>query len=777
MAGPTQHFRTCNLCEAMCGIVITHDNGKIQSIKGDASDPLSKGFICPKATALQDLHDDADRLRYPLLKTPQGWERISWENAFNEAAARLRNVQAKHGNNAVATYIGNPSVHNLGTMLTIPLLLNTLKTENRYSATSLDQLAHMLVNLKLFGNQAMFPVPDIDRTEYLLCIGANPMASNGSLMSAPGFKDRIKALHARNGKLVVIDPRRTETADIADQHHFIRPGTDALLLMAMIHTLFRKDLVNLGNAQSFVQGVNFLRNMVTEFTPEKVAAKVGISAAAIRQLTVSFATAPRAVAYCRMGTSTQAFGALATWLVTVLNIMTGRLDTEGGLMFPQPAVDLAGLAGLSGLTGTFNARTSRVRQLPEFGGEYPVATLADEILTEGPGQIRALVTCAGNPVLSAPNGRKMEKALENLDFMVCIDFYLNETTRHADIILPPTGPLEHGHFDLGLNMVAVHNVAKYSPPLYQPMPDTRHDWQIFLELTRRMESRGPLAWASAEAKFQLLKTMQPEGILDLLLRIGPYGAKLPQLKDVQEKLIDLLYDRLPARSMAKLALDISPFGKPSQGKLHGLSLEYLKQHPHGVDLGELTPCLPDRLFTVGKQINVSPKTFVKDVTRLQKLLEKPATRSPETFTLIGRRHVRSNNSWLHNSHRLVKGKNRCTAQLHPDDAKRLKIEDGDRITVSSKVGEIEIPVEITDTIMPRVISIPHGWGHHRDGIRMETAKAHAGVSANDITDETYIDELTGVAAYSGLLVTVSKIMKGDNIVRMNDRRLEAIEKV
>lgn len=776
MTGSTQHFRTCTLCEAMCGIVITHDDGKIQSIKGDAADPHSKGFICPKATALQDLHDDQDRLRYPLLKTPHGWERISWENAFNEAAARLRNIQAKHGQNAVATYVGNPTVHNLGSMLTLPMFLGALKTESRYSATSLDQLSHMLVSLKLFGNQAMLPVPDIDRTDFMLCIGANPMASNGSVMSAPGFKDRIKALHARGGKLVVIDPRKTETAELADQHHFIRPGTDALLLMAMIHTLFRKDLVNLGNAQSYVQGVNFLRNMVTEFTPEKVASKVGISASTIRQLTVSFAAAPKAVVYCRMGTSTQAFGTLATWLACVLNILTGRLDAEGGFMFTQPAIDLAGLAGLGGLTGTFDTRKSRVRQLPEFGGEYPVATLADEMLTEGNGQIRALVTCAGNPVLSAPNGPKMEKALENLDFMVCIDFYLNETTRHADIILPPTGPLEHGHFDIALNAVAVRNVAKYSPPLYQPLPDTRHDWQIFLELTRRLETRGPLAWAAAEAKFQILKSMQPEGMIDLMLRTGPYGQEIPAFKELQQKLVDLMYDRLPARSAAKLALDISPLGKGSAGRMHGLSLDHLKRHPHGVDLGALTPCLPDKLFTEGKQINIVPKVFVKDVARLQKLLEKTPNRSPETFSLIGRRHIRSNNSWLHNSYRLVKGKNRCTAQIHPDDAKRLKIEDGDNINVSSKVGEIQIPVEITEAIMPRVISIPHGWGHHRTDTRIEVAQAHAGVSVNDITDDTFIDELTGVIAYSGLLVTVSKVKAGDNIVRINDRRLEVGEK-
>ena len=771
MADPTQHFRTCSLCEAMCGIVVTHDNGKIQSIKGDPADPLSRGFICPKATALQDLHDDPDRLRYPLLKTPTGWEQISWENAFNEAAARLRNIQAKHGNNAVATYAGNPTVHNFGAMMTYGLFLGALKTENRYSATSLDQLPHMLTNLKLFGNQALFPVPDIDRCDFFLCFGANPMASNGSLMSAPGFRERIKALRERGGTLVVVDPRRTETADLADAHHFIRPGTDALLLMAMINTLFKRDIVDLGNTQAFVQGVNFMRNIVAEFTPEKVASRVGMSASAIRQLTYAFAGAERPVAYSRMGTSTQAHGTVATWLVYVLNILRGRLDAEGGLMFPRPAADLPGLAALAGMLGTFNTRKSRVRQLPEFGGEFPTSTLADEILTEGPGQVRALVTLAGNPVLSSPNGQKLDRALSNLDFMVSVDFYLNETTRHADIILPPTGPLEHGHYDLIFNMFAVRNVAKFSPPLYHPMPDTRHDWQILLELTRRLESRGPVAWAVAEAKYQAIRALGPEGMLDVLLRTGPYGSDIQRMKDLQQKIIDLLYDRLPAKSVAKLALEISPFSRYSQDKPHGLSLAVLKEQPHGIDLGPLESCLPDRLSTSNKEINLVPKTFAQEVVRLQKLLEKPQPKGPETFWLIGRRHVRSNNSWLHNSHRLVKGKSRCTAQMHPDDAQRLQIEDGDIITVSSSAGEIRIAVELTDALMPRVISIPHGWGHDREGVRLEIAGQHAGVSLNDITDDAQIDELTGNAAFNGQLVTVSKVVQSDKVVRINDKRL------
>lgn len=773
MPGPDRHFRTCNLCEAMCGIEIQVERGKITAIKGDPQDPLSRGHICPKAVALQDLHDDPDRLRYPMLRTPQGWERISWDNAFNETAARLRNIQAKHGKNAVGMYVGNPSVHNHGTLLTLLPLLQALNTENRYSATSVDQLAPMLASLKMFGNQLLFPIPDIDNTHYFLCLGANPMASNGSLMTAPGFKTRIKALQARGGRFIVVDPRRTESADLADQHHFIRPGTDALFLMALIHSLFHQDLVNLGNCQPYTQGLNILRNLVTGFTPDKVARKTGISAATIKRIARDFATSPSAVVYGRMGISTQAFGGATNWLINVLNIITGRLDQPGGAMFTDPAIDLAGLAQLFGQTGTFNTRKSRVRGLPEFGGEFPAATLADEILTPGDGQIKALVTCAGNPVLSTPNGRKLDEALGSLDFMVSVDFYLNETTRHADIILPPTGPLEHGHYDLIFNTVSVRNTVKYSPPVFNPAPDTRHDWEIFLELARRFKTRSPLSWLSAETQFHLLNRLGADGLLDLLLRSGPYGNKLDRFSEAQERAVKLLYDRLPTRGAARLALDLSPYNQRHQNRPQALSLKLLEQHPHGIDLGPLQPGLPHKLATRNRQINLAPKVFLKDISRLQAELDKPARKSPETFLVIGRRQVRSNNSWMHNSYRLVKGKVRCTAEIHPEDAARLQIADGELITVSSRVGEIRLPASITDRLMPGVISIPHGWGHDRPGIQLHVAASSPGVSLNDITDERLVDQLTGVAAFSGQPVTVSKVTAASKVKRLNDARLAA----
>lgn len=773
MPQPQKHLRTCNLCEAMCGIEITHDRGHILAIKGDPKDPLSKGHICPKAVALQDLHDDPDRLKYPLLKTPEGWEQISWENAFNEVASRLRNIQAKHGNNAVGIYLGNPTIHNMGSMLTLMPFLSTLGTANRYSATSVDQLAPMLVAMKMFGNQLMLPVPDIDRTDMMICLGANPMASNGSLMTAPGFKDRVKALQGRGGKLIVIDPRRTETAAIADEHHYIRPGTDALLLMAMLHTLFRQDLVNTGRLTNHLQGLNIVKNMVVGFTPQKVARVTGLKAKDIRQLAIQFAKSPSACFYGRMGASTQEFGTLTNWLITLFNTLTGNLDEPGGVMFTRPAVDLPGLADIAGQTGTFNSRKSRVRKYPEFGGEFPATTLADEILTSGKGQIRAMITSAGNPVLSLPNGSKVDKALQQLDFMVSIDFYLNETTRHADIILPPTGPLEHSHYDLVLNILTVRNTAKYSPALYKPLPDTRHDWEILNELTRRLQSHSPLKWAASEAQYLAIKKLKDDGLLDLALKAGPYGQQPDALSELQSRFTGFVYHRFPASRASRL-LDVSPFSRHTRHNAQAeLSLKKLKRHPSGIDLGPLQPCLPERLATQGKSINLVPKLFMNDIVRLQHRLDKKSKQAPDSFTLIGRRDARSNNSWMHNSQRLVKGKNRCTALINTVDAERLGIQDGDKIIVSSRVGEIELPAQISDDIMSGVLSIPHGWGHSRPGSQLSIADQHAGVSINDITDDYSIDAVTGVAAFSGQQVTVSTVKVEKNVVRINDKRLAA----
>ena len=707
----TTHYRACNLCEAICGLAIEVSGDEIKAIRGDRDDPFSRGHICPKAVALQDVHADPDRLRHPLRRTAGGtWKRLSWDEAFDEVADRLRTVQTTHGNDAVALYVGNHSVHNWGSLLFGPPLSRALRTRNRFSATSVDQLPHHVAATLMFGHRLLLPVPDVDRTQFLLVLGANPVVSNGSMMTAPGFKRRLEDLRERGGRLVVIDPRRTETAEMADRHHFIRPGSDGLLLMSLLQVIFSEGLGAPGSVTEFCDSIETVRELVGAVSPEEVAPVTGIDPEAIRDLARDFATAPSAVCYGRLGVSTQAFGGLCQWLVNVLNIVTGNLDRAGGAMFTRPAVDLVANTG----PGHLGRYASRVRGLPAYGGELPVAALAEEILTEGEGQVRALFTIAGNPVLSTPNGVQLERALGSLDFMVAIDFYLNETTRHADIILPPTSALEHDHYDLVFNLLAVRNVARYSAALFDPAPDARHDWQILAELHRRLDDGPPLA----QVKRWLNAKIGPRRILDLGLRRGPWGPGL------------------------------RPFG-------NGLSLAKLEKAVHGVDLGPLDPCLPARLRSPNRRVELAPVPFVKDTHRL--LAKIDGDPADHTLMLIGRRHLRSNNSWMHNSLRLVRGKDRCTLLMHPDDADRLGVAGQVKVAVVSRTGRIEVPLELSDEVMPGVVSLPHGWGHHRPGIELSVAERHPGVSINDLTDESVVDDLCGNAVLSGVPVRVESV--------------------
>ncbi|GAA3558711.1 molybdopterin oxidoreductase family protein [Marinobacter xestospongiae] len=749
------HHRTCHLCEAMCGITITVREGQIDSIQGDPQDPLSRGYICPKAVALQDLHNDPERLRQPVRRTADGWQPLAWDEALDLVAEQLDRVRQAHGRDAVGAYLGNPNVHNHGALVANLPFLKALGTRNRFSATSNDQLPHMLANLELFGHQLLFPIPDIDRTDLLICLGANPMASNGSLMSVPGFRHRIKALQGRGGELVVIDPRRTETAAVADRFHFIRPGSDALMLMAMVHTLFDEGLVNPGHIEPWLKDRDLVELAALPFAPEQVDAHTGIAAADIRALARQLATTPRAALYGRMGTSTQAHGGVATWLIHVLNILTGKLDVPGGVMFTQPAVDLVGLGAMAGQAGHIGRRHSRVQGLPEFGGEFPASTMAEEMLTPGDGQIRGFVCLAGNPVLSSPNGQRLEQALAGLDFMVSVDYYINETNRHADVILPPTSALERSHYDLIFNLLSVRNTSKFSPPLFEADANSRHDWQILLELAHRLEQRrhdGRLGWRQ-ELGWRAFKQLGPDPILDLLLRSGPYGHGGGPLRSLGQPLTDLVLDLLPERHPLHTLAELSPLNRRWQALPKGLSLSSLQQAPSGVDLGPLQPSLPERLFTRDGCINLAPRRYLKDLERLHdRLRDQPG----EGLQLIGRRHLRSNNSWLHNSHRLVKGKDRCTLQIHPGDAADLGLEPGQPARVRGRAGEVVIPVEITEDLMPGVVSIPHGWGHHRPGSGQSVAAAHAGCSINDVLGDDQVDPLSGTSVLNGQTVTVHR---------------------
>jgi anaerobic selenocysteine-containing dehydrogenase len=724
MNNGSPHYRACNLCEAICGIEIKVEADQRLTIRGDKDDPFSRGYICPKAVALQDIHFDKDRLKYPVRRIPGGWRRIGWDEAFDEVAKNLKSVYAKYGRNSIGTYVGNPTVHNYGALLFAPGFLRSLHTRNKFSATSVDQLAHHVASFLMFGHQLLLPIPDIDRTKLFLVLGANPAVSNGSMMTAPGMGRRMEELRRRGGKVILIDPRQNETARLVDQHLFIRPGTDVFLLLALLQVIFEEGLTRPGPLASFTKGLEAIGNLVREFPPERVASITGIESEQIRLLAREFAAAESAVCYGRIGVSTQEFGGICQWLINVLNIVTGNLDRPGGAMFPLPAFDPLSAPESLAPRGSFGRWHSRVRKLPEFSGELPVAALAEEILTPGEGQVKAFVTLAGNPVLSTPNGRELDEALASLEFMVSIDIYINETTRHAHIILPPTGPLERGHYDIAFNILAVRNTAKFSPPLFDPAPDTRADWEILSELQTRMEHKQVGSILRGVQRKVGRRFFGPERILDLSLRFGPYGSGL------------------------------NPFSK-------GLTLRKLKKAVHGIDLGPMMTCLPKRLRTADKCIELAPEALVNDVKRVKaKFLDNAPPDLNGNLLLIGRRHLRSNNSWLHNTRRLLRDDEtqpRCTILMHPLDAARRNLSSGQNVRVESRVGSIVIPIEVSDEMMPGVVSIPHGWGHDRPGNKLAVAQQHPGQSINDLTDNQAIDALCGTAAFNGTVVTVSAI--------------------
>jgi anaerobic selenocysteine-containing dehydrogenase len=710
---PAKHFRSCSLCEAMCGIVVETDGARVTSIRGDADDSFSRGHICPKAVALKDLHEDPDRIRTPMKRVGAEWTPIGWDEAFALVVRELQAAQAKHGQDAVAVYLGNPTVHSVGAMLFAPAFTKSLRTKNRYSATSVDQLPHHLAGLWMFGHPLLIPIPDLERTDHLLIFGANPAVSNGSLMTAPDAAKRLKEIRARGGRVILVDPRRTETAALADAHHFIKPGADAYLLLALLQVIFAEKMDRLGAVAAFTDGIDELRTVAVRFTPERVVSATGIEADTIRSMARDFAKAERAVAYGRVGVSMQEFGGLACWLISALNIVTGRLDALGGALFTKPAIDLLKGGGTYGGSGRFGRWKSRVRGLPEFAGELPVAALAEEMDTPGAGQIRALVTHAGNPVLSTPNGARLDAAIAKLDFYVAIDFYINETTRHAHVILPPTAALERDHYDLVFHVLAIRNTAKYSPPLFPKPKGAKHDWEILLELTRRFRRGGFFAGLKAKVESEFLRRAGPRGLLDRGLKAGPYAAS-------------------------------------------GLSIEALEAAPHGIDLGPLAPSLPARLRTDDKRIRLAPAVLLADIARVEAALDR-AAETNGSLALIGRRKLRSNNSWMHNSERLVRGQRQCTLLMHPADVASRGLTDGARVRVSSRVGTVEVELEVTDAMMPGVVSMPHGWGHGRAGSQMTVAAQHAGASINDLTDDMRIDTLTGNVGFSGVPVQVQRV--------------------
>jgi anaerobic selenocysteine-containing dehydrogenase len=714
-----QIARTCNLCEAMCGLLVTVEDGAVTDIRGDDDDVFSRGHICPKGPAMREVLEDPDRLRFPMRRTPGGgFVRVGWDEALDEAASRLAEVQARHGRHAIGAYVGNPTVHNHGALLMGQALLMALGTRNRFDANSQDANPRLFAALHVFGEVTALPVPDIDRTRYLLVLGANPAASNGSLMTLGDVRGRLRGVRERGGRVVLVDPRRTESAAYCDEHVPIRPGGDAALVLAMLHVVFAEDLADRAAIARQANGADRLAAIAATYPPERVASAIGVDAATIRRLAREMATADGAVAYSRVGVCHNEFGPIASWLVDALNVVTGNLDRPGGVMFPTPAADLAAIARHLDLHHAGRFR-SRVRGLPELSGMLPAAAMAEEMETPGEGQIRGFVTLAGNPVLSVPGGDRLARALAGLEFMVSIDLYLNETTRNAHLVLPPRHALERGHYDLVFHAIAVRNTAKWSEPVVEPPPDTRDDWDILRDLSVRLLARRGLgARAARPARWlsTLLGALRPEAVIDLALRLGPYGDKL------------------------------APGGQ-------GLTLEKLRAAPHGVDLGPLVPSFERRVRTPSGKVELAPPALTGDLERLDRWLDAPRP----ALVLIGRRHVRSNNSWMHNARSLVKGPDRTALLVHPADAAARGLVKGDRVAVSSRAGRVTATVEISDDVMPGVVSLPHGFGHADAKDTLRVAGAVGGPNANTVTDASSVEPLTGSSILTGVPVELERV--------------------
>ncbi len=742
---PRTGYRTCPLCEATCGLELTLEGRSLVRVRGDREDVFSRGYICPKALALVDLERDPDIVRTPLIRDGDGHREASWAEAFALIDSRLPPIIAEHGPDSVAVYLGNPNVHNLAGLLYNPVLVRALGTANLYTATSVDQMPKQVACAYMFGSGLSIPIPDVDRTEHMLILGANPLVSNGSLFTAPDLPGRLRALRARGGKLVVVDPRRTETARHADEHHAIVPGTDAHLLFAIVHTLFHEDLARPGRLEQHTSGIDVVRDLAEQFTPETVAQATGIDAGEIRRMARELAAAERAVVYGRVGTCTQEFGTLASWLVDVVNVLTGNLDRPGGAMFTRPATGGSNTAGTPGVGkgARFGRRHTRVRGLAEHFSEFPVAALAEEILEAGDGRVRALISVAGNPVVSTPDARRLDRALDALDFMVAVDIYLNETSRHADVILPGESTLTRGHYDVAFTALSCRNIAHYSPPALEAEDGSIHEWEVLLRLAGIAAGQGP------EADLRALDGFVARGVLERGLRnaLSPaHGADLEaawsEVADGEgpERLLDIL-------------LRTGPYGDGFGRDPEGLSLTKLIEHPHGIDLGPLQERIPEVLRTPSGTIELAPGDIVEDVDRLRASLE----RAHGGLVLVGRRQLRSNNSWMHNLPALSGGSNRCTVQIHPEDAARLKLEEGKPVRVSSSAGSIDIEVEVTDVMRPGVVSIPHGWGDGNGEARLHVAAGQPAANSNALSPADLIDALSGNAVLNGIPVTVAPV--------------------
>ena len=743
-------FRTCPLCEATCGLEITvNPQEQVVRIRGDQKDVFSHGFICPKGSTLKQLHEDPDRLRTPLVKRNGVHVEVSWEEAWEEVERGFMGVIERHGRGALSAYLGNPNAHNLGPQLYTSAMLKSMGSRNIFSASSVDQMPMHVAGGFMFGTAQSIPVPDLDHTDYLLMLGANPYASNGSLCTAPDYPGRIQAIRARGGKVVVVDPRRTKTAEESDEWVSIRPGTDGLFMSALLHVMFAENIAKVEpRIAAISNGLDDLRTVVAPFSPEAVTGITGVPADVITRIAREMCAAPTAAVYGRIGVNTVSFGTLNAWLVNVLNIVTGNFDKRGGAMITTPLAGSATTRGTAGKGKGFATGRghSRVSKKPEVLGEYPVAVLAEEITTPGENQIRGAITIGGNPVMSTPHSVQLDEAFASLEFMVSVDIYLNETTRHADVILPSPSALEKNHYDVGLYTYAVRNVGNYSEPVLQKDSSQPDEWEIILKLGGILQGLGASCDVSA----------LDDNMISAMVTSAVANSSSPiSGRDADEIIAELSKDgRRGTARVLDFMLHTGPYGAAFGANPNGLSLDVMLANPHGVDMGPLEPRFPEALRTASGKIEIAPTQLLDDMKRLHASLTTPAQHD---MVLVGRRELKSNNSWMHNINVLTKGSLSCTAHVHPDDAQRFGITDGATIRITSRVGEIEIPAEVTDAVRQGVVSVPHGWGHGVPGTQMAVAAAKAGVNSNILTDDKEIDPLSGNAVLNAIPVTLQAV--------------------
>ncbi|MFD7466427.1 molybdopterin-dependent oxidoreductase [Streptomyces tendae] len=737
-------LRICPLCEATCGLALTVDGTTVTAARGDRDDVFSRGFICPKGASFGAVDSDPDRLRAPLVRRDGALREATWQEAFDAVAAGVRPVVERYGPHSVGVVLGNPNVHTVAGALYPNVLLGALGSRSVFTASTLDQMPKHVSSGLLFGDANAIPVPDLDHTDHLLLIGANPLESNGSLCTAPDFPGRLKALRARGGTLTVVDPRRTRTAKLADRHVAIRPGTDALLLAAMTHVLYEEDLVDLGSLAPHVEGLGEVRDAVRDFTPESVAAACDVDADVTRALARELAAARTAAVYARIGSCTVPHGTLASWLVDVLNILTGNLDRPGGALFPQAATDRTPRPAGPGRGFALGRWHSRVSGHPEAKGELPLSALAEEIdtATDTGEPVRALLTVAANPVLSAPDGDRLDKALDSLDFMVSVDPYLNETSRHAHVVLPPPPPAQSPHHDFAFNTLAVRNQVRYTRPAVPLEPGRMAETEILARLTLAVTGAHGADPAAVDA-----------GVIEQTLAKSVREPHSPvHGRDPGALAAQLTGENGPERRL-DLMLRLGPYGDGFGARPDGLTLERLLAHPHGIDLGPLRPRLPQPLKTRSGKVELLPGPIAADLPRLVRArAERPAG-----LVLVGRRHLRSNNSWMHNIPALTGGSNRCTLHVNPEDAERLGVRGAQPVRVQGPGGAVTVPAEVTDAVRPGVVSLPHGWGHDRPGTRQTHAAADPGVNVNQLLDGSMLDPLSGNAVLNGVPITLTPL--------------------